>query len=63
MTGRRLYDHYTDSLRNTESGWTRESDLPGAGNAYPIAWPYLSTRDQAVWNDLARRVSPQKPRR
>ena len=63
MTGRTLYDRFTDALAETRSTWG-SSDLPGMNNETPPpdAWPYLSTRDKRVWNALARKITP-KPKR
>lgn len=60
MTGRRLYDKSCDSLaaqdHNTHWGM---SVLPYAEHK-PIAWPFVSSRDRRVWNDLAKRLTPRK---
>jgi hypothetical protein len=58
VTGRKLYDKYVDaeawagkvwdSSRNTWTWPTR-----------PLAWPFLTSRERKVWNDLAKRITPR----
>lgn len=63
MTGRRLYDQFTDALKETQSHGS--SALPGQYNETlaPAAWPYLSGRDKRTWNVLARKITPAPKRR
>ena len=58
MTGRALYDRFCDSGAAVYH-YHGLSVLPHDGNK-PIAWPFLSSRDRRVWNDLARRLTPRK---
>lgn len=53
MTGRHLYDKYTDAV--AEKTWP-SSELR---TKYP-AWPLLSSTDRAIWNDAARRLTPKR---
>ncbi len=54
MTGRRLYDHYTDAsaacINHFVSGvgWVGSEELP--------AWPFLADKERNMWNSLARRI-------
>lgn len=66
MTGRRLYEQFTNALGEFRGPYDK-TVLPGAGSARtdgdgcpdPVAWPFLSHRDQLVWNALARRITPR----
>lgn len=54
MTGRHLYDKYTDAYANQT--WTHYRD-----NHPPLlAWPLLSQTEQRIWNDTARRLTPKR---
>lgn len=65
MTGRRLYDHYADSLIKA-NGWYGTDRLSENFSTVPAtgvsAWPMLSKTDRKLWNELARRITP-KPRK
>ncbi len=64
MTGRRLYDHFTDALGTdrwmSHGGTVLPSDQTEATTRPPVAWPFLASRDKAVWNTLARKLTPTK---
>lgn len=63
MTGRRLYEKYTDALAATarscyvEGVYTRVYP-----NHTPSAWPFVGRDARAMWNDLAKRITP-RPRK
>jgi hypothetical protein len=58
MTGRKLYDKYTDATANNFAG--NRGGYSTADTPIP-AWPSLSHANRARWNDLARAITP-KPR-
>lgn len=63
MTGRKLYDHYCDAVKSETSEWQRDNGYVGTvPDAGVRAWPFLHYSDRAVWNALARRITP-KPRK
>lgn len=60
MNGRRLYEHFCDARHSTISnrpGTVANSNLRESA---PVAWPYLPWREQNMWTDLAKRVTPRK---
>lgn len=64
MTGRRLYDHFTDVLAlNRSMSHVRTalpSDQPEAGTVPPVAWAFLCERDRRVWTALAKTITPTR---
>lgn len=63
MTGRRLYEKYTDALRSTAKyRWVGDQYVRKYPVHAPFAWAFLPDDDRAVWNDLALRVTPPKRR-
>jgi hypothetical protein len=58
MTGRRLYDLYCDAHRQEQR--TRfDGGIWFAVNPQ-VAWPFLTTRDQRMWNAVAPRLKGVK---
>lgn len=55
MTGRHLYDKYTDAVAATT--YVVRSDR----EAHP-AWPLLPANQRRIWNDAARRLTPKRPK-
>lgn len=65
MTGRRLYEKYTDALKACETTrWVAarsqyERTYPAIK---PIAWAFLSERERKTWSLLAKKIAP-RPRK
>jgi hypothetical protein len=72
MTGRHLYERFTDSAAAVQS-WGDKTDLGAVGvdrrklfggdNTAPIpprAWAFLTPYDRRLWNDLAKRITPKR---
>lgn len=57
MTGRRLYEHHCDALAATTTPWLRDTYVRSMATT-PVAWPFLSSNERAVWNAFARRITP-----
>lgn len=61
MTGRRLYDIYTDAAKG-EYVYGDSRTATASNNDRPVAWPFLAVRDRNVWNVMARHIT-LKPRK
>lgn len=59
MTGKHLYELFAVSCA-ANVGWRSEKSVLPRLSQPPVAWPFLSGRDQYVWDDLARRITPRK---
>jgi hypothetical protein len=75
MTGRRLYEQFTDSAAAV-TGWNDKTDLGAIGvprrkmftadndsAVPPRAWAFLTPYDRRLWNDLAKRITPKRTSR
>lgn len=61
MTGRWLYDKYADSSAARNRVWVSGQGFVPAKDL--LAWPFLSSNDRDVWNDMARRITPKRKSR
>lgn len=60
MTGRRVYDLFTDSVyKGAWSSYDRDHYLPSI-NTPSLAWAALTSTERRVWNELARRITPKR---
>lgn len=61
MTGRRLYDAFTDAMVRETTPWQRnERGAIGSIDLRPKAWPILSVEERRIWNALAKRITPKR---
>lgn len=60
MTGRALYDRYTDSIFAAMPAPVRWYNDTGQVPASPLAWPALTLGERRVWNEFARRITPKR---
>lgn len=65
MTGRRLYEKYTDALKLCETSRWNSAERRQE-RAYPVhtpaAWAFLPDRERRTWNTLAKKITP-RPRK
>lgn len=60
MTGRKLYDKYTDAQRlHVRDRYDRASGtyVRVYPPETPKAWPFLSSEDRATWNSVAKSLT------
>jgi hypothetical protein len=76
MTGEALYVKFTKACKAVDERgmWNARTELPGTTkrrtiyanetetNVRPVAWPYLTQHDKAVWNEMAKRMTTRKSR-
>lgn len=63
MTGRRLYEKYTDALAAAKvTRWdpSTRRNVRWFPVDIPLAWGFLPERERDVWNMCARLVTPRK---
>lgn len=63
MTGRRLYEKYTDALGETKTQrWDGDRYVLRYPLKAPLAWRFITDGERNTWNTLARKLSP-RPRK
>lgn len=66
MTGRRLYERYTDALAATKTTrWDRDRQRNVLSHPVetPVAWGFLPLPQQRTWNMLARFITASRRKR
>lgn len=62
MNGRRLYEHFCNARHGTIGNWPETVANSNLRSTAPVAWPYLPWREQEMWTDLAKRITPKARR-
>ena len=61
MTGRRLYEKFTDALGEcSRNGYRDGRPVRVYPPSVPPAWAFLPQDERSLWNTLARKVTPRK---
>lgn len=61
MTGRRLYEKYTDSLAECKrQRWEGNHYVLSYPAVPPKAWAFIADAERLTWNTLARKITPRK---
>lgn len=66
MTGRRLYERYTDALAATKATrWDRDrqQNVLSYPPEKPVAWGFLTDPQRGTWNTLARWLTASRRKR
>lgn len=62
MTGKALYDKFCSARKAMLGNWLEHVKDSNLRATTPVAWQFLPWREQNLWSDLARRVSPRRPK-